>query len=382
MARIVRKYGGSSLRDSDSIRRIARAIADLKWSGDEIVVVVSAMAVTTDELIQLAKSINPDPPRREMDMLLSVGERISCALLAMAIEAEGVGAASFTGSQVGIITDTHHGEARIIDIRPGRLLEALEKDLVVIVAGFQGVSVEKEITTLGRGGSDATAVALAAAIHADRCELMKDVDGLFTADPHCVTSARCIEALDFESALRLAQAGTPALQTQAAAFALQFNIPLGIGNSKSNSIGTIISNHPYDLGEVVGISKIDGLTKKQGCGKQFPHEGCLRFTEYRGRWVAWTLAQAGETAPYSGITVVTATHIVPELHRAASELLNKSGIATFGYIEQPRDYWICVETSRSNETLNLLHDAFLTMNWIRAKPQGSVSLHAGDPPKV
>lgn len=300
MAKIVRKYGGSSLRDADRIRHVASQIADLKWCGDEVVVVVSAMAATTDDLISMARSLNPTPPKREMDMLLSVGERISCALLAMALEAEGLAAASYTGSQVGIITDTHHGRARIVDIKPYRLLDALKEDKIVVVAGFQGVSIQKEITTLGRGGSDATAVALAAAIGADRCELMKDVDGIFTANPNSVKDAVCIENVDFESALKLADGGVVALQSEAAALAWDYKVPLGIGNSETNKVGTIITDRPFEKGEIVGMASTSNLVRQVGCEEDIDWHEYSRVFELHGRYILWRKGRENEIAPYAG----------------------------------------------------------------------------------
>ncbi|HEX7661048.1 MAG TPA: aspartate kinase, partial [Pseudonocardiaceae bacterium] len=191
MALVVQKYGGSSLESAERIKRVAERIVATKKMGNEVVVVCSAMGDTTDELADLAKQVNPRPPEREMDMLLTAGERISNALVAMAISALGAEALSFTGSQAGVITDSAHGKARIIDVTPGRVRRALDLGYIVLVAGFQGVSQDtKNITTLGRGGSDTTAVALAAALGADVCEIYTDVDGVFTADPRIVPNAR------------------------------------------------------------------------------------------------------------------------------------------------------------------------------------------------
>ena len=191
MSLIVQKYGGSSVTDATSVKRVARRIVDTKKSGDEVVVVVSAMGDTTDELLDLANEVSPLPPGRELDMLLTAGERISMAVLAMAIHDLGAEARSYTGSQAGLITDSAHGAARIIDVSPGRISEALAGGAIPIVAGFQGVAQDsKDITTLGRGGSDTTAVALAAALNADVCEIYTDVDGVFSTDPRVVPAAR------------------------------------------------------------------------------------------------------------------------------------------------------------------------------------------------
>ncbi len=364
MARIVRKYGGSSLKDTDAIRLIASRVADLRWNGDEVVLVVSAMASTTDEFTEMGHALHPDPPRREMDMLLSVGERISCSLLALALEAEGVSAVSFTGSQVGIITDTHHGEARIVDIRPARLLDALENGIVPVVAGFQGVSIQKEITTLGRGGSDATAVALAAAIDADRCELMKGVDGLHTAHPDKVEDAQIIENIDFESALRLARGGMEALQSEAVRIARDKKVPLAVGSTDKNILGTIITNRPFDCGEIIGLGRQDGLLRHQGTGPISEESGVVRFTEDRGRWIRWREGTKGEDAPLSGITVVSAGRRVPGLHETITSSLDAAAIPRFGQLEQPGEYWVCVETKHADEALQILHRACRDNGWI------------------
>jgi aspartate kinase len=193
---IVQKYGGSSVADAASIQRVARRIAETKKAGNDVVVVVSAMGDTTDELLDLAEQVSPTPPARELDMLLTAGERISMALLAMAIHDQGVEARSYTGSQAGLITDSAHGAARIIDVTPGRIRTAIGEGAIPIVAGFQGVAMDtKDVTTLGRGGSDTTAVALAAALDADICEIYTDVDGVFTADPRFVPKAGPVDTI-------------------------------------------------------------------------------------------------------------------------------------------------------------------------------------------
>ncbi len=214
MALVVQKYGGSSVADATSIKRVAKRIVEAKRAGDDVVVVVSAMGDTTDELIDLARQVTPLPPEREMDILLTAGERISMALLAMAIETLGVQANAYTGQQAGMITDTAHGKARIIDVAPSRIQECIGRGAVAIVAGFQGVSADtQDVTTLGRGGSDTTAVALAAALKADVCEIYTDVDGVYTTDPRIVPAARKLSQLAFEEMLELSSApSSPATQ--------------------------------------------------------------------------------------------------------------------------------------------------------------------------
>ncbi len=366
MARLVRKYGGSSLSDEKKIAAIAKSIADRKWLGDEVVVVVSAMASTTDELVEMAHKLHSDPPRREMDMLLSVGERISCALLALAIEAEGINAVSYTGSQVGIITDTRHGEARIVDIRPTRLLQALEKNQVVVVAGFQGVSIDKEITTLGRGGSDATAVALAAAIHADRCELMKDVDGLYTAHPGVVEEANVIEAVDYDNAINLSRGGTAALQSEAVRIAKEKNVDLAIGNSETGIIGTIITDRPFDCGEIVGLARKDGISLSQGINPAPECTTRVKMVENHGRWMQWDHPEDScKDSEYSAITVVTSGRYIPNLHKTIQTLLTGASIQTYGCMESLSDYWVCVKGVDADKALSLLHNTFVEHGWIR-----------------
>lgn len=369
MARIVRKYGGSSLADIEKIRKVASQLADLFWQGNELVVVVSAMAATTDELLKLARTLNPNPPHREMDMLLSVGERISCSLLALALEAEGIGAVSYTGSQVGIITDNHHGEARIVDIRPMRVFDSLQKQQIVVIAGFQGVSVEKEITTLGRGGSDATAVALAAAIKADRCELMKDVPGILTADPRTVVEAELVEAVDYESALKLASGGVTVLQEQAARLAVDHKVSLGIGHAESNTIGTIVTDSPYDRGDIVAITRIDGLRRITGIGHQDQLNDYIRRSIYRNRWVAWVRDDLSSEAIYSGITIVRSERNIPRFQSTVSEVLNENQIEIEAMIEQPCETWICVPGDRATVAVQTLHRKFLQLGWFRNRTE-------------
>jgi aspartate kinase len=246
MALIVQKYGGSSVADAEGMKRVAARIVATKKAGNQVVVVVSAMGDTTDELIDLANQVSPIPPGRELDMLLTAGERISMALLAMAINNLGFEAQSFTGSQAGVITDSTHGKARIIDVTPGRITEAIEAGNIAIVAGFQGISQDtKDITTLGRGGSDTTAVALAAALDADVCEIYTDVDGIFSADPRAVPAARKLETVTYEEMLELAAAGAKVLHLRCVEYARRYNLPIHVRSSFSPLEGTwVVENHP------------------------------------------------------------------------------------------------------------------------------------------
>jgi len=242
---VVQKYGGSSVADAESIKRVARRIVETRKGGHAVCVVVSAMGDTTDELLDLARQVTPLPPGRELDMLLTSGERISMALLAMAIANLGHEARSFTGSQAGVITDAVHGKARIIDVTPGRIQTALDAGHIAIVAGFQGVSVDtKDITTLGRGGSDTTAVALAAALEADVCEIYTDVDGVFTADPRIVPNARKIHRLSNEEMLEMAACGARILHLRCVEYARRFDMPIHVRSSFSANEGTWVTDQP------------------------------------------------------------------------------------------------------------------------------------------
>ncbi|MFE5208435.1 aspartate kinase [Streptomyces sp. NPDC056600] len=250
MGLVVQKYGGSSVADAEGIKRVAKRIVETKKSGNQVVVVVSAMGDTTDELIDLAEQVSPIPAGRELDMLLTSGERISMALLAMAIKSLGQEAQSFTGSQAGVITDSVHNKARIIDVTPGRIQASVDEGNVAIVAGFQGVSLDtKDITTLGRGGSDTTAVALAAALEADVCEIYTDVDGVFTADPRVVKKARKIDRISFGDMLELASSGSKVLLHRCVEYARRYNIPIHVRSSFSGLPGTWVSNEPIEQGE-------------------------------------------------------------------------------------------------------------------------------------
>jgi len=246
MGLIVQKYGGSSVADAESMKRVASRIVATKKAGHQVVVVVSAMGDTTDELIDLANQITPIPEGRELDMLLTAGERISMALLAMAIKNLGHEARSFTGSQAGIITTSAHGRARVIDVTPGRIQEALKEGAIAIVAGFQGVSQDtNDITTLGRGGSDTTAVALAAALEADVCEIYTDVDGIFSADPRVVPTARKLNTVTYEEMLELAASGAKVLHLRCVEYARRFDLPIHVRSSFSGNEGTwVVKDRP------------------------------------------------------------------------------------------------------------------------------------------
>jgi aspartate kinase len=248
VALVVQKYGGSSVADAERIKRVAERIVASRREGNDVVVVVSAMGDTTDNLLDLAQQVSPVADGRELDMLLTAGERISMALLAMAVNSLGYTAQSFTGSQAGVLTTSTHGRARIIDVTPGRIRASIEAGNVAIVAGFQGVSQDtKDITTLGRGGSDTTAVALAAALHADVCEIYSDVDGVFTADPRIVPNARRLDTITYEEMLEMAACGAKILMLRCVEYGRRYDVPIHVRSSFSNKPGTIVTGSMEDL---------------------------------------------------------------------------------------------------------------------------------------
>jgi aspartate kinase len=271
LALIVQKYGGSSVADASGIKRVAQRIVATRKAGNLVVVVVSAMGDTTDELRDLATQVSPLPPGRELDMLLTAGERISMALLAMAIANLGLEGRSFTGSQAGVITNSAHGKARIIDVTPGRIRGALDTGAIPIVAGFQGVSQDtKDITTLGRGASDTTAVALAAALGADVCEIYTDVDGIFTADPRIVADARRIPRISYEEMLEMAACGAKILMLRCVEYARRYAIPIHVRSSFSNKNGTWVTDSGQDSdseGETMEQAIISGVAQDPGEAK-------------------------------------------------------------------------------------------------------------------
>jgi aspartate kinase len=310
---VVQKYGGSSVADVEKIGRVAAKVAAARRAGSDVCVVVSAMGDTTDELLSLAKKVSPAPPRRELDMLLSAGERISMALLSMALHERGVSAISFTGSQSGIITTDAHAAARILEVRPFRVQEELSRGKVVIVAGYQGVSTRKEVTTLGRGGSDTTAVALAAALGGD-CEIYSDVAGVFTADPRVVPDARRLDALSYDEMQELAQAGARVLNAQAVEFARESGIAIHARSTFGGAEETVVRGGTFPE-RVAGVA-----TQRELALVELPagalHEVLGRLEE-RG-------ATAGEIASPGGraglVIALENVHDWPLLREALSAL--------------------------------------------------------------
>jgi aspartate kinase len=263
---VVQKYGGSSVATAERIKRVAERIVATRKAGNDVVVVVSAMGDTTDELMDLAQQVAPVPPARELDMLLTSGERISNALVAMAIHSLGAQARSFTGSQAGVITDSTHGRARIIDVTPGRIRAALDDGAIALVAGFQGVSQDtKDITTLGRGGSDTTAVALAAALKADICEIYTDVDGVFSADPRIVSDATKLDTITYEEMLEMAAAGAKVLMLRCVEYARRYHVPVHVRSSYTDKPGTIVTGSMEDL--TMEQALITGVAHERGEAK-------------------------------------------------------------------------------------------------------------------
>jgi aspartate kinase len=328
MSVVVHKYGGTSVADPSRISVVADRVEAARRQGNDVVVVVSAMGQTTDELIALAADITATPPLREMDMLLSAGERISMALLAMALDVRGIAAVSYTGSQAGILTDSSHGEARIKEITGQRVRESLEEGKVVIVAGFQGVDPEsREITTLGRGGSDATAMALAASLGAKVCEIFTDVEGVFTADPRIVANARKLTEVSFDEMLELSAAGAGVLMSRSVEFGRRFNIPIHVRSSFSDQEGTWVKETTMEQAIISGIAH-DRSEAKVTVNRLPDRPGVAAS-------VFGPLADAGvnvdmivQNVSHDGTTDISFT--VPRSHVADAERISKDVAAEVG----------------------------------------------------
>jgi len=257
VALIVQKYGGTSVGTIERIHKVADRVAQAHRAGDQVVVVLSAMSGETDRLVKLAHEATPMPDEREMDMLLSTGERVTIALLAMDLRGRGINARSFTGRQVGIITDSAHTKARIARVTADRLRDALNQGVIPVVAGFQGINEQSDVTTLGRGGSDLSAVALAAALKADRCIIFTDVDGVYTADPNVVPAAKRIDKISYEEMLEMASLGAKVLQARSVEFAAKFNVPVEVNSSFKEGKGTLVTREDADM-EAVAVAGVTG----------------------------------------------------------------------------------------------------------------------------
>ena len=335
MGLVVQKYGGSSVADAEGIKRVAKRIVEAKQNGNQVVAVVSAMGDTTDELIDLAEQVSPMPAGRELDMLLTAGERISMALLAMAIKNLGHNAQSFTGSQAGVITDSVHNKARIIDVTPGRIKTSVDEGNIAIVAGFQGVSQDtKDITTLGRGGSDTTAVALAAALDAEVCEIYTDVDGVFTADPRVVGKARKIDWISFEDMLELAASGSKVLLHRCVEYARRYNIPIHVRSSFSGLQGTWVSSEPKQGVKQVEQALISGVAHDTSEAKvtvvgvpDKPGEAASIFRTIADAEINIDMVVQNVSAASTGLTDISFTLPKTEGRKAIDALeKNKAGI--------------------------------------------------------
>ena len=335
MGLVVQKYGGSSVADAEGIKRVAKRIVEAKQNGNQVVAVVSAMGDTTDELIDLAEQVSPMPAGRELDMLLTAGERISMALLAMAIKKLGHEAQSFTGSQAGVITDSVHNKARIIDVTPGRIKTSVDEGNIAIVAGFQGVSQDtKDITTRGRGGSDTTAVALAAALDADVCEIYTDVDGVFTADPRVVKKARKIDWISFEDMLELAASGSKVLLHRCVEYARRYNIPIHVRSSFSGLQGTWVSSEPKQGVKQVEQALISGVAHDTSEAKvtvvgvpDKPGEAASIFRTIADAEINIDMVVQNVSAASTGLTDISFTLPKTEGRKAIDALeKNKAGI--------------------------------------------------------
>lgn len=331
MPTVVQKYGGSSVADPAKIRKVAERVMQTRRAGYDVVVVVSAMGDTTDDLLSLAKQVSANPARRELDMLLSVGERISMTLLTMAIRELGGEAISFTGSQSGIITNDRHVDARIIEVRPFRVQDELARGRIVVIAGYQGVSYRKEITTLGRGGSDTTAVAMAAALDAEWCEICSDVDGVYTADPRVVPEAARIPVLSFEETQEMAEAGAKVLNATAVEFAKERNIAIyaratagSLPGGDPTTDGTVVrKDAPRPPGTVVGVASEKDVVVLQARGPSIPILELLDEYEVSGKQLHW--AAFGGAA--DGLTMVLSRENLHDSERFFGEITRRFGAA-------------------------------------------------------
>jgi aspartate kinase len=388
---VVQKFGGTSVATPERIRAVAQRVVEEKRAGKDVIVVVSAMGDATDDLLKLAKTITPDPPKRELDMLLTAGERISMALLSMAISGLGYQAISFTGSQSGIVTDTSHTRAKILDVRAHRVREELDRGRIVIVAGFQGVSSAKEVTTLGRGGSDTTCVALAAAFSAGECHIFTDVDGVFTANPKTVPWARKLDRISYDEMLELAYCGAGVLHWRSVDVAKRFGVAVHVRNSFGKGAGTLVTNDEIETAAIRGIAEDSDLAEIE-VGRKGDHlkdaasvlevlrrENIdVRFLDLAGRGdegVAWILIPLGDrdaalkamsaALPDLAFTVredVAAVSIVGEglssMHGVAEKVLASlacEGIAPGWISTSGLTLTIALAKSRAGDAVRRLH---------------------------
>ncbi|MCO4743726.1 MAG: aspartate kinase [Proteobacteria bacterium] len=376
MALIVQKYGGSSVADLDRLEQVASRIARHVTAGHQIVVVVSAMGNTTNELLALARQTTPSPDRRELDMLISVGERISMALLAMKLKELGVRARSLTGSQSGIITDEAHADARVVEVRPARVQSLIDQGFVVIVAGFQGVSRTREVTTLGRGGSDTTAVVLAAALEAEYCEICSDVDGVWSADPRVVASAARIDNLSLEEGLALARGGAKVLFEDALRYARDHNVTLKASATHGPGTGTRLSDSGSTEARAVAITgddqliAVDTTAADTSAVQAAIRDAGLRLRRRIGgvvhldtRNAHGTVAWPEGVVDHGPIAVLSAVGSALgesfEDHRLASAALDQSGIAIHDQGSAGDALWWQVDADRLDDAVRIVHLALV-----------------------
>jgi aspartate kinase len=329
VARIVQKFGGTSVADADRIREVAKHVAWTRQNGDEVVVVVSAMGKTTDELVRMAEDVSSVTPGRELDMLLTAGERITMSLLCMALAELGVEAASFTGSQAGIITDTTHTKAKILEVRATRLTEALAEGVVPVVAGFQGVSTTRDITTLGRGGSDTTAVALAAALGADRCEIYTDVSGVFTADPRVVPSARRLQRISFDEMLEIASTGGRVLALRSVEFARNHHVPVHVRSSFTWEPGTWVTEEDPSMEQPIVSAVTSDVSEAKVTITAVPDRPGVAATVFRALAErAVNIDMVVQNTSWEGLTDISFT--VPRAELVAAREVTESLSAEIG----------------------------------------------------
>ncbi len=377
MSIVVQKYGGSSLEGHARIEGVASRVAALRREGHDVVVVVSARGGTTDSLVEEARLLAPEPKQRELDMLMTAGERISMSLLAIALNAIGCPAVSFTGSQVGIITDTRHTDARILEVRPFRVVEELEAGNVVVVGGFQGVSTAKDVTTLGRGGSDTTAVALAAALGAERCEILTDVDGVYTADPRAVPSARRIDAIAYADMAELARYGATVLKEDAVRFAERNGIAIGVGSSERGTAGTIVlEDPPHAPRPVTGLALVAEASLMElpesvraQVVREFEEAGApvrlvvgtrsATLVVVEGHPRGGASADEAEVRPVSLIAIVGPGAAEAAVAAAAISVVEDLGCAVEAMVSSGRSTVIAVSRDAADRVIGALHDALL-----------------------
>ena len=365
MALVVQKFGGSSVATPEQIRDLARRIVARHEAGDQVVVVVSAMGKSTDALVSQARELADHPDPREMDMLVSAGERISIAMMSIAINGLRPGlAVSFTGSQIGLITDCNHGDARVLEIRGDRLRHALDEGRIAVVAGFQGVSTDREITTLGRGGSDTTAVAVAAALQADVCEIYSDVDGVYTSDPRLAPSARRLDSVDYETMLEMSAAGAKVLKDDAVEYARRLGVRIAAGSSSSGKIGTIVSSENLNRETLQAMVYHDGLRWIAfSAGAPLPSD-CRLCQSVDGRTVVVVedrKAGAMEGVPCASLSLI-GSRVAAQRERVDSVLamLEEAGNRVLAITSTASKYEIFLEDPLPQPLVAAIHDSLFT----------------------